>query len=128
MAKSVKDYMMLAKPAVAPISVPAAQKMLADSGALLLDVRDGDEVAKSGKAAGALNISRGMLEFRADADMPTYDKALQKDRPVILYCASGGRCTLAAHLLMDMGYEQVFALGSLKDWTDAGGEVEPADA
>lgn len=124
MTKTVKDYMTAAKKDVPAISVPDAQKMLANDNALLLDVRDSDEVAKSGKARGALNISRGMIEFRADENMPMYNPELKKDRPLILYCASGGRAALAAKVLQDMGYSQVFVLGSLKDWIDAGGAVE----
>ena len=126
MSKSVKDYVAAAKAVVDTISAPAAQKMMA-GGALLLDVRGAKEVEKTGKAVGAVNIPRGMLEFRADASMPTYLDVLQKDRVIITYCASGGRATLSAERLMEMGYGPVYSMGSLQDWTDAGGEVEAAD-
>ena len=56
----------------------------------MVDVRDAPEVEKSGKVAGALNVSRGMLEFRADPESPYYDKNFAKDKIIILYCASGG--------------------------------------
>jgi hypothetical protein len=43
-------------------------------------VRDAPEVEKSGKIAGALHVSRGMLEFRADPESPYYDKNFAKDK------------------------------------------------
>jgi len=64
-----------------------------------------------------------MLEFRADPVTPFHDKELQKDRAIILYCASGGRAALAGKLLIDMGYTRVFNLGGFKDWAEHGGPV-----
>jgi rhodanese-related sulfurtransferase len=84
-----------------------------------LDVRDAPEVAASGKVAGALHVSRGMLEFRADPESPYHDKNFDKDKAVILYCASGGRAALAGKLLKDMGYDKVYNVGGFKDWTGA---------
>jgi rhodanese-related sulfurtransferase len=66
-----------------------------------------------------------MIEFRADPAMPSHDKAFARDRPVILYCASGGRSALAGKVLKDFGYSKVYNLGAFKDWAAAGGEVEP---
>jgi rhodanese-related sulfurtransferase len=71
-----------------------------------------------------MNVSRGMLEFRADPDSPYHGKAFAKDKTVILYCASGGRSALAAKVLKDMGYSNVYNVGGFKDWVDAGGAVE----
>jgi hypothetical protein len=62
---------------------------------LVLDVRDAPQVATSGKVAGAANVCRGMLEFRADPESPYHDKNFDRDKSVILYCASGGRSALA---------------------------------
>jgi rhodanese-related sulfurtransferase len=119
-AKSLLDA---ANAAVPKISGQEAQDMVA-KGALLLDVRDGTEVAATGKAAGALHIPRGVLEFKADLSAPSADKSFALDRPVILHCASGGRAALAGKLLKDMGYEKVYNLGGFKDWVEAGGKVE----
>ena len=44
--------------------------MIAKGNTLVVDVRDASEVEKSGKVAGALHVSRGMLEFRADPESP----------------------------------------------------------
>ncbi|MBS0564679.1 MAG: rhodanese-like domain-containing protein [Proteobacteria bacterium] len=123
MPKTVKDMMAEANAAVEKIDAARARKLL-DEGAVVIDVRDAPEVAASGKVKGALNISRGMLEFRADPATPYHNPELRTDRPVVLYCASGGRAALSGKLLKDMGYARVFNLGGFKDWTEAGGETE----
>jgi len=124
MATSLKQMMEAANAAVPRITPAQAREMIAQGNALVVDVRETQEVANSGKAAGAVHVSRGLLEFRADPDSPAHDKNFAKDKNVILYCASGGRSALAGKLLKDMGYERVYNLGGFKDWADAGGEVE----
>ncbi|MFT5343686.1 MAG: rhodanese-related sulfurtransferase [Paracoccaceae bacterium] len=123
MRVTVQEMMQAAHAAVPRIDVATAQQMLAD-GAVMIDLRDGAELTQTGKATGALHISRGMLEFRADPASPMYHQDLRFDRPVILHCASGGRAALAGKLLLDMGYETVVNLGGFKDWVEAGGAVE----
>jgi rhodanese-related sulfurtransferase len=125
MPVSVKQLLSAANEAVPKISADEARKLMAKD-ALVVDVRDGTEVAKTGKLKGAVHVSRGMIEFRADSDTPYHDPQFRKDRPVILYCASGGRSALAGKVLKDMGYTNVHNLGGFKDAADAGLEVEPA--
>lgn len=122
---SVEQLLSAANEAVPKISADDARKLMAKD-ALVVDVRDGTEVAKTGKLKGAVHVSRGMIEFRADGDTPYHDPQFRKDRPVILYCASGGRSALAGKVLKDMGYINVHNLGGFKDAADAGLEVEPA--
>jgi rhodanese-related sulfurtransferase len=98
--------------------------LIADGNALVVDVRDPTEVQASGKVKGAVNVSRGMLEFRADADTPYHNPEFRKDRPIILYCASGGRSALSGKVLQEMGYDRVYNLGAFKEWAENGGEVE----
>ena len=124
MATSVKEMMSTANSAVPKISADEARKLISEENALLVDVRDAPELQASGKIKDALHVSRGMLEFRADADTPYYNAEFRKDRPVILYCASGGRSALSGKALKDMGYERVYNLGSFKDWAENGGDVE----
>lgn len=128
MAKTVKDMLEAANAAVKKISIAEAKALIEKEGALVLDVRDAPEVEKTGKILGSHHVSRGMLEFRADPATPFYDPALRKDRPVIVYCASGGRAALSAKVLQDMGYQRIYSLGAYKDWIEAGGEIEkPVD-
>ena len=119
MATNVKQRLEAANAAVPKITADQASDMIKKGNTLVLDVRDAPEVAASGKVAGALHVSRGMLEFRADPESPYHDKNFDKDKAVILYCASGGRAALAGKLLKDMGYEKVYNVGGFKDWTGA---------
>jgi rhodanese-related sulfurtransferase len=124
MVSSVKQMLGAANAAVPKISVDDARAMIANDGALLIDVRDSNELAQLGKLEGALNISRGMVEFRADPELQYYNAEFQKDRPMILYCASGGRAALSGKVLKDMGYERVYNLGGFKDAAEAGFATE----
>jgi rhodanese-related sulfurtransferase len=124
MATSVKRLIEAANAAVPKITPAQAREMIAKGNALVVDVRDAPELEKSGKIAGAVHHSRGMLEFRADPESPYYDKNFTRDKTVILYCASGGRSALAGKVLKDMGYGQVYNLGAFKDWADNGGAIE----
>jgi rhodanese-related sulfurtransferase len=124
MALTVKQMMEAANAAVPKITPAQAREMIAKGNTLVVDVRDAPEVEKSGKVAGALHVSRGMLEFRADPESPYHDKNFAKDKTVILYCASGGRSALAAKVLRDMGYDQVYNVGAFKDWAESGGTIE----
>ncbi len=126
MALSLKQMMEAANALVPKITPQQAQDMMAKGNALVVDIRDGTEVAQSGKIKGAVHVSRGMLEFRADPEAPTHDKNFARDKNVILYCGSGGRAALAGKLLKDMGYDQVYNAGGFKDWVDSGSAVEKA--
>ncbi|MCX7378058.1 MAG: rhodanese-like domain-containing protein [Alphaproteobacteria bacterium] len=122
MALSAKDMLAAANASVPKISPEEARDLIAQ-GALVVDVRDGTEVAL-GKVKGAVHAQRGLIEFKADPEMPSHDPAFQKDRTVIVYCASGGRSAMAGKTLQDMGYTDVRNLGGFKGWVDVGGEVE----
>lgn len=71
-------------------------------GAVVIDVRDGEEVAEKPGLPGSVNISRGRLEVKIA------DVLADKDTPVVLYCAGGNRGALAADSLQQMGYRNVF--------------------
>src|SRR5437660_6018892 len=124
MVTSVKQMLETANAAVPKITPDQASDMIKKGNTLVVDVRDAPEVEKSGKIAGAVNVSRGMLEFRADPDSPYHDQNFSRDKTVILYCASGGRSALAGKQLKDMGYGQVYNAGAFKDWAESGGAVE----
>lgn len=122
--KTVVSMMEAANAAVPRVTPADAQAMIAKGGTLVVDVRDAAEVANTGKVAGAVHVSRGMLEFRADPDSPYHDKNFDRAKTVLVYCASGGRSALAGHVLKEMGYGRVFNLGAFKDWAEGGGAVD----
>lgn len=124
MNATVKDMMAAANAAVPRITPLEAREMMEKGNTVVIDVRDAPEVEKTGRVAGALHISRGMLEFRADPETPSHDPHLARDRTVILYCGTGGRAALGGKLLKDMGYGHVYNMGGIADWIASGGAVE----
>ena len=122
--KTVQEMLAAANAAVPRIAPGEAKALAAQPQVVLLDVRDAAEVKASGKAKGAVAVSRGLLEFRADPQSPLHDAAFDRAKTIIVYCASGGRSALAGKTLKDMGYTDVRNLGGFKDWVEAGGEVE----
>lgn len=126
MPASVKQMIEAANAAVPRVTPAQAKEMIAKGNTLVVDVRDAAEVANSGKVAGAVHVSRGMLEFRADPESPAHDKAFDRNKTVIVYCASGGRSALSGKVLKDFGFADVFNLGAFKDWVDSGGAIDKA--
>ena len=126
MTRNVKQLLADANSSVPKLSPVEAVEKVRSGDVLVVDVRDPNEVQQSGKVKGSVNVSRGMLEFRADPESPYHDPAFRRDRTVILYCASGGRSALAGKALLDLGYTDVRNLGAFKDWAEGGGAVEQA--
>lgn len=110
--------------AMVPVVSPDQARDMVERGALLVDVREPHEVAATGKLAGALNIPRGLIETVADIDSPVHEPAFALDRPIILYCAAGGRSALAGVTLQTMGYEQVYNLGGFQAIVGGGYPVQ----
>jgi len=126
MPRSVKDLLAEANSAVPRLSPADAKEKMKSGDVLVVDVRDPTEVQQTGRLKGALNVSRGMLEFRADPDSQYHNPAFQKDKTILLHCASGGRSALAGKTLQDMGYTAVFNIGGFKELAEAGIDTEPA--
>lgn len=122
--KTVQSMLAEADAAVPRITPDEARKLVGRADVLFLDVREPAEVAASGKVPGALAIPRGLVEFRADPASALHDKAFDRTKTVVAYCASGGRSALVGKTLKEMGYDNVKNLGGFKGWLDAGGEVE----
>jgi len=103
-----------ARPQIQEVDTDAAATPL--PGEWIIDVREPGEFAV-GHLPNAINIPRGILEFRLDAD----PALARRDQPILLYCASGGRSTLAALSLQQLGYSAVRSLnGGFLGWTAAG--------
>ena len=125
MAKTSKELVEADQAEVPKVTHEEAQRLLRKEDGLLLDVREPPEL-EAGKAEGALHVPRGMLEFKADDSASSHEPQLRKDRPVLLYCAAGGRAALAGKTLKEMGFERVYNIGGFKDWAEAGGATEKA--
>ena len=104
---------------VVPNITPKDAKAMQDEGALIIDIRELEEVSLSGKVEKAFHIPRGLLEFQTKLVNPNGLENFTPENTIILYCASGGRAALAGKSLKDMGFDKVYNLGGLKDWADA---------
>ena len=99
------------------VDVATLRTELAAGGVQLVDVRTPQEWS-SGHIEGALHIDWFSEDFKAEAGR------LQKDRPVRLYCASGGRSEEAREMLREMGFGDVRDLdGGIQAWKKAGAPV-----
>ncbi len=124
MPVTLQQLIAQAEAAVPRIDPAAARQRMAAGDVLVVDVRDASEVAASGRVPGAINVPRGLLEFKIDPSSPAFDPQLRPDRAVIVYCGTGGRSALAGKTLKDFGFAEVHNLGGFRDWLAAGGEVE----
>jgi rhodanese-related sulfurtransferase len=89
-----------------------------NSGVRLIDVREDDEW-RAGHAAGAEHLGKGIIERDIEATAP------DKSTELILYCGGGYRSALAADVLQDMGYTNVWSMaGGWKAWKVSGAPVE----
>ncbi len=109
---------------------PIRLEALRAAGVPVIDVREPAEFA-AGHLPGAVNIPRGVLEFEVDGhpavgDMR--DPALaHRDRPVVMYCRSGGRSALAAEALQRLGFSEPLSLaGGYAAWCATGRPMELA--
>lgn len=126
LTKKAADLVADAKAKVENLDVPAVQKEL-DGGAVVVDLREAEELAATGRIPGSVHIPRGMLEFRADPSSPYHQEPLDPSRRIILHCASGGRSALAAATLQEMGYDNVAHLdGGFKAWVESGAPTDQA--
>jgi len=105
--KSAKELVGDAGKSVEALSGQEAAKLVGDPGVLFVDVRESEELQKTGRLRGAVHVPRGLLEFQTDPSSPTHKPELGGERKLILFCGSGGRSALAAKTLKDMGIDRV---------------------
>ena len=125
MAKSFMQMVQEAKAAVPGISPREAhQRLKDDPNALLLEVRDKENVPAEEVAPGSVNVSLGTLPIRADLEVPeeARDPRLQdRSRQIIATCKLGNMAAMGANLLQDMGFTNVtYMEGGMQAWKDAG--------
>lgn len=116
--KTAHDLVAAARGRIHEIDPDAATAVLAEAD-VLIDVREADEYA-AGHIAGAINIPRGLLEFRLSSTAELDSRALR----VVLYCKTSGRAALSAVAMADMGYLDVHSIaGGYDAWAAAGKPV-----
>ena len=128
MTVSISDVVAAARQRIRELS-PSEVQAVTKAGQVLVDVREPAEYA-SGHLPGAINLPRGVLEFQIHAHpamgCTTSDALAAVDRPLVLYCLSGGRAALAVDSLQQLGFSQVSSLaGGITAWREAGLPVTP---
>lgn len=104
--------------------VPDELAGLMAQGAVLIDIREREELDATGIIPGAVHAPRGTLEWSVDPASPTFIPTLDPAKVVVLYCRSGNRSALAAHQLEKMGYGSVSSLqGGITRWKTEGRPV-----
>ncbi len=99
-----------------PQEIEDAVALINSGAANLIDVRTAEEYQVD-HAKGAINFDSRLIESGQVPD-------LDKDKPVYLYCNSGGRAGRAKLVMENKGFREVHNLGGLLDWLQAGGETQ----
>ena len=120
---TITDLLNSANDSVKRLNFDEANELIL-KGAFIIDVREESEVAQSGKVTDALHIPRGLIEFQLNPEAQNNPMGIQKDSDILVYCAAGVRSALAAKTLQDLGFENVYNLGSLSEWVSNGGKLD----
>ncbi len=122
--KSATDLVKEAKQQIENLTPEQVKEELSKGNVTIIDIRESEELKQNGKIAGSVHAPRGMLEFYADPSLPYHKPEFDKDKRIILHCASGGRSSLATSTLKQMGYNNVAHMdGGIKAWKDSGMSV-----
>jgi len=121
---SFQEILEIANNLVPRIS-PNEAKAKQDTGALIIDIREREEINTSGMVKGAYHIPRGLLEFKLSPNSPNNPILISDDTNILVYCAGGYRSALAAKSLLDLGFKNVYNLGGFQEWVESGGEIQP---
>ena len=125
MVKSAKELVAEANATIRTLTAHEAVKLAGTPDVVFVDLREADELGKTGWLRGAIHVPRGFLEFQADPDSPTHKTELSADKRLVLYCGSGSRSALAAQTLEQMGFGDVAHVqGGFPALRDAGAPVE----
>ncbi|MEP7269233.1 MAG: rhodanese-like domain-containing protein [Saprospiraceae bacterium] len=102
------------------IDASKVQEMLTqDKTIQLVDLRTPGELDKTGKIPGAMTINYSSPDFQERITK------LDKTKPIIVYCASGGRSGKTAGILSQSGFEKIYDYsGGMMDWATKGLKTE----
>ena len=115
---TAKELVDEAKKSICEVSVSEAKALLDKGGYIFLDCREPKEF-KMGHIPGAMNIPRGLLEFKIAKKIP------DKNAKIVMYCKKGGRGCLATCTLCRMGYKNAQNMGGgWMAWEKAGYPIE----
>ena len=90
-------------------------------GALLIDVREAEELAEEGYIPGSIHIPLAEVAEKLPEVAPDHNTEL------IFYCKSGKRSQKATEQAVELGYQRVYNLGGIGDWPYEIARVDPAE-
>jgi rhodanese-related sulfurtransferase len=118
MAVTPHELVLEAKSQIKEVSTSESQSLLGKR--IVIDVREYDEFA-AGHLPGAINIPRGVLEFK----IGMVPECANKDGAFLLYCRTSGRAALSAVQLQKIGYGNVISMaGGFEAWNNEGRPTE----
>jgi len=126
--RSVRQMFDEAMSEVETWTVEQAREALGRPGVTFIDLRDPREIWRDGGIPGAINVTRGMLEFWIDPESAYAKEFFQTGNRFVLFCAGGVRSALAAKTAQDMGLAPVCHIqGGFGAWKKAGAPVETVE-
>lgn len=113
--KTAHDMVEAAKAEIREVPLDQSDAAIKEAD-LLIDVREADEF-QEGHIPGAVNIPRGILEFKLTNDPALENRGLN----IVIYCKNSGRSALSARAMKEMGYVHVQSIaGGIEAWQEAG--------
>jgi rhodanese-related sulfurtransferase len=125
--KTFRERVHGARESVCMLTPEEAKRRIDAGGVLVIDVGEEWQLRERGTIPGAHNITRGELEIKADTEEARRDPALRDRRQaIILTCGGGGKATLSANALQEMGFTDVSVIqGGCRGWQKAGFALAP---
>ncbi|MGE5466359.1 MAG: rhodanese-like domain-containing protein [Ignavibacteria bacterium] len=118
MAVTPHELVVEAKSQIKEVATADAQALLGKR--IVIDVREYDEYA-AGHLPGAINIPRGVLEFK----IGMVPECANKAGSFLVYCRTSGRAALSTVQLQKIGYTDVISMaGGFEVWNNEGRPVE----
>ena len=104
MIKTAAELIVEAQAQIDCLDIESAKALYEESeNAVIIDVREANSAAES-KLKDSINISRGLIEMKVPKLCP------DPDTLILTHCGGGGRASLAALTLQEMGYTNVYAI------------------
>jgi len=102
--KTAAELIVEAQAQIDCLDIASAKALYEESeNAVIIDVREANSAAES-KLKDSINISRGLIEMKVPKLCP------DPDTLILTHCGGGGRASLAALTLQEMGYTNVYAI------------------
>ncbi len=112
---SVQEMVAAAKQQITEVTVEKSKQLISQGNITVIDTREESEYA-AGHLDKAILLPRGVLEFK----IGTMPELADKNKPILIYCRTGGRASLAALSLKVLGYTNVLSIaGGYEAWQKA---------